>query len=449
MGPRCAARARPPVQQPRLLLSFSPHPSRSWDRTAYTNDLRGFNSSTKLTDTFYKNFIIANYGSMAAIDNDDTSGHYEASFNVFAYSEMGLKVDFAGHDNSHHHNVYLFPQMCGYLSEYHPHAYDGHGASFFSNICAMTNDPSYYIMGQTCNYTQPGGQWTFVPGRLLPGNDDGQGTRATTVAAAKQACGGGTSWCIGFTYNLSAAALPPRNQQTSLAPTADLARGLRHCSYVCSADAVETDNDDFHFTLVAPLNGDAAANAVSVQSVNFPDHYLSPIAGAGGKVGINAAPDVDDATWLLAPGLADPTNWTLISQSKSAPAGAVLSVAATTTNPCNDGPDVVLAAPGASDAQTWLIGNAPIPPGEMLISFKRMGGVAPDAAAGSWVYPEKDGLTVVFNNTIFTHAGWVLECGLNLSDWQAQAPDHDPGSTVGPMPPDDDLIAAARRVLGL
>jgi hypothetical protein len=29
---------------------------------------------------------------MAAIDNDDTSGHYEASFNVFAYSMMGLKV---------------------------------------------------------------------------------------------------------------------------------------------------------------------------------------------------------------------------------------------------------------------------------------------------------------------------------------------------------------------
>ena len=26
---------------------------------------------------------------MAAIDNDDTSGHYEASFNVFAYSMMG------------------------------------------------------------------------------------------------------------------------------------------------------------------------------------------------------------------------------------------------------------------------------------------------------------------------------------------------------------------------
>ena len=98
--------------------SARPHadgPFNSWGRTAYTNDLRGYNSSTKLPDTFFKNFIIANYGSMAAIDNDDTSGHYEAYENVFAYSEMGLKVDFAGHDNSHHHNLYAFPQMCGYL----------------------------------------------------------------------------------------------------------------------------------------------------------------------------------------------------------------------------------------------------------------------------------------------------------------------------------------------
>ena len=29
---------------------------------------------------------------MAAVDNDDTSGHYEASFNVFAYSMMGEQM---------------------------------------------------------------------------------------------------------------------------------------------------------------------------------------------------------------------------------------------------------------------------------------------------------------------------------------------------------------------
>jgi hypothetical protein len=129
----------------------------------------------------------------------------------------------------------------------------------------------------------------------------------------------------------------------------------------------------------------------------------------------------------------------------------VLSVNSSETNPCSDGPDVILAAPGApgATAQTWIVGSAPHPPGTMAIAFKRMGGVAPDASAGSWVYPEKEGLTVVYNNSIFTNAGWVLECGLNLTDWQAQGDWLDPGSTVGPMPPDDELIAVARTVLGL
>ena len=43
----------------------------------------------------------------------------------------------------------------------------------------------------------------------------------------------------------------------------------------------------------------------------------------------------------------------------------------------------------------------------------------------------------------------MLECGLNLTEWQGQSEWHDPGSTVGPFPDDDVLIAAARTVLGL
>jgi len=147
-------------------------------------------------------------------------------------SPAGLKVDFAGHDNSHHDNVYLYPQMCGYLSEYHPHALDGHEARFFNNVCAMTNDPSYYIMGQTCNYTQPANEWSMVPGRLLPGNDDGQGTRWTTLDDAKNSCGGGNSWCIGFTYNTTSSRsisgdFPPTNEPLVLEPTSDASLGLR------------------------------------------------------------------------------------------------------------------------------------------------------------------------------------------------------------------------------
>ena len=36
----------------------------------------------KLDDVFTLNFMIATYGSMAAIDNDDTSAHYETHHNV-------------------------------------------------------------------------------------------------------------------------------------------------------------------------------------------------------------------------------------------------------------------------------------------------------------------------------------------------------------------------------
>ena len=196
------------------------------------------------------------------------------------------------------------------------------------------------------------------------------------------------------------------------------------------------------------MNGNSAAGSVSIQSVTFSDHYLSPIPGSGGRVGIVAGADVDDASWVLTPGLADPTNWTLVLQSKSSPPGLVLSVNSSQSSPCSDGPDAVLAAPGApgATAQTWSVGH---PSGTMAISFKRMGGVAPDASAVSYVYPEKEGLTVVYNNTIFTQAGWVLECGLNLTDWQAQSEWHDPGSTVAPFPEDEVLIAAARAVLGL
>ena len=90
---------------------------------------------------------------------------------------------------------------------------------------------------------------------------------------------------------------------------------------------------------------------------------LSPIAGSGGKVGVNVRPDANDATWLLTPGLTDPSNWTLVTQSKAFP-GSVLSLSRTASNPCNDGPDVILAAPGAGnvDAQTWIVGGPPPPP---------------------------------------------------------------------------------------
>ena len=63
------------------------------------------------------------------------------------------------------------------------------------------------------------------------------------------------------------------------------------------------------------------------------------------------------------------------------------------------------------------------------------------------MFPEKAGLTVAFNNTIFTPFGALKECGLNLSDWQGQAPWHDPGTTVAAFPDDGVLIEQMRLVL--
>ena len=161
----------------------------------------------------------------------------------------------------------------------------------------------------------------------------------------------------------AAAAFPPIGSRVSFEPTNNVAVGLRHCNYVCSVDGND-GSDDFNFKIVAALNGNASPGSVSIQSVNFNDHYLSPI-GAGAKVGINTNPDADDASFTLTPGLADPSNWTLVTQSKNgALAGFVVSVNSSRTNPCGDGPDVVLAAPGAAGAtsQTWIVGSPPPPP---------------------------------------------------------------------------------------
>lgn len=304
-------------------------PFNSWDRTAYWNDLRGYRSTTKLDDVFDGNFIIANYGSMAAIDNDDTSAHYEARNNVFAYvrvlsptvhlhfpsvvsagspavhcvrvfngrrrySMMGMKCDFGGHDNSHHHNLYLYVQMGAYLSEYHPHALDGHESKFYSNVVAQQHE-DYYIMGQTCNYSQPNESWTAVRGYLMWGNDlDGEPLNLTVVGA-KAACES-NSWCAGFS----------------------------------------------------------------------------------------------------------------------------------------------------------IPGSDPDPPGVLHgIVLKKDAGVVVASNATSWLFPRKAGITVAFNNTLYTQSGNVQECGLPLASWQAQNPANDPGSTVAEYPADDTLIAVARTILGL
>lgn len=82
-------------------------PFNSWGRTAYIHNAGpdGQPTTQKLWDTIQGNLFIANYNSMAALDNDDASAYYNSTRNVFAYSPFGLKSDFGGHDNLHSHSA--------------------------------------------------------------------------------------------------------------------------------------------------------------------------------------------------------------------------------------------------------------------------------------------------------------------------------------------------------
>ena len=116
-------------------------PFNSWDRQVFvTKVLDGKTPSPiKQYDYISKNFMIANYNSQEAIDNDDGSCYYETHNNFFAYSGNGMKNDFDGHDNHHHDNVYAYVGrgfgICGQL--------EGHEDMFYNNYVVMNGDGDY------------------------------------------------------------------------------------------------------------------------------------------------------------------------------------------------------------------------------------------------------------------------------------------------------------------
>ena len=239
--------------------------------------------------------MLANYGSQGAIDNDDSSGYYQALGNVLAYGQMGMKSDFGGHDNYHVGNVYAYVGVGGYISEFAPHSWNLHENNFSSNYVVQTGQSfngfnAGYIFGQTCNETAPlAFQWRqgFIGAGgdvIPPGMYD--------VGVARAMCLNMTD-CLGITY---------------------------------------TGN-----------NATTSANVYFKNNNNI----------------------------------------------------------------------------GADDS--WV----------------------------SWVLQRVTGIDVVHDNRVFTKDGTVLECGLNLSDWQALSPFNDPGSSVAPFPADADLVAECERVIGL
>jgi len=88
-------------------------PFNSWNRQVYWWDgPDGQPTHWKANDTISYNFILANYHSSMAIDNDDGSAFYDTHHNVLwsassaaAYGGNSLKSDFGGHANVHHHNL--------------------------------------------------------------------------------------------------------------------------------------------------------------------------------------------------------------------------------------------------------------------------------------------------------------------------------------------------------
>merc|ERR1719183_2706177 len=125
-------------------------PFNSWDRQVWTwLDETGTETYLKEYDEISNNFFIGNYYGQEAVDNDDGSAFYETHHNYFAYAGTGMKNDFNGHDNHHHHNLYGFIGkgfgVCAALP--------GHADKFYSNTVIQLASGGYASYDCTCNTT--------------------------------------------------------------------------------------------------------------------------------------------------------------------------------------------------------------------------------------------------------------------------------------------------------
>lgn len=116
-------------------------PFNSWDRQVFLTKVKDGQTASpdKQYDYITGNFMIANYNSQEAIDNDDGSNYYMTHGNFFVYSGNGMKNDFGGHDNHHFNNIYAYVGhgfgICSQLK--------GHEDYFYNNTVVMTHDGDY------------------------------------------------------------------------------------------------------------------------------------------------------------------------------------------------------------------------------------------------------------------------------------------------------------------
>jgi len=139
----------------------------------------------------------------------------------------------------------------------------------------------------------------------------------------------------------------------------------RHCAFVVSATQPGIGlEEDYHFSLVAGLDG--VEGHVSLQSVNYPSHYMAvDSAGRPGQVVMLAGAEAGDASWAVVPGFLGSTFVSLLSAStNTAYAGGALTLSADNKAHCNfAGPAghlFVSTEGGAGVAQTWMW-NPPLP----------------------------------------------------------------------------------------
>merc|ERR1719453_869799 len=133
-------------------------PFNSWDRVPYITTLRdGSPSIRPLYREIRKNFMLANYASQVAIDNDDGSAYYRTHDNFFIYASTGLKSDFGGQYNKHVSNVNVWVTEC------FDSAGVGNSDKFVNNTCIANSEQAGFATD--C----PGTQAAY-PGMRVSGN---------------------------------------------------------------------------------------------------------------------------------------------------------------------------------------------------------------------------------------------------------------------------------------
>jgi len=135
-------------------------PFNSWDRAPYITNIGLHAPNASVFPAFrniHHNFMIANYNSQEAIDNDDGSSFYKTHHNFFVYDGNGLKSDFGGHDNWHENNIYAYGGSAFGL---------GNNLRFVNNTCVLRSaDRAVYH--SDCNLPsgmQVSGNAVYIPG---------------------------------------------------------------------------------------------------------------------------------------------------------------------------------------------------------------------------------------------------------------------------------------------